>query len=388
MKKNKQRSGSLSIVVTGDFCPVGEIEKHCLRGNFTDLFNDALPILQDKDISITNLECPLTHTSRQIQKSGPQLHANPGCIEALRFAQFDITSLANNHIGDQGAKGVLDTLKVCAGAAIATVGAGENLEAASHPLFLERNGVTIGIIAAAENEFGAAKNHHAGFNPLDLASNYEQLQQARARADLVLVLIHGGHERYVYPSPEVQKRYRFFASIGADAVIGHHAHYASGYEIFRGVPIFYSLGNFLFPALSTESNNWHKALFLVLQWQRQTGITFSLVPFTQGKDTPGVRLMNSEEGAEYIQEIEAFSRIIQDPAKLKQEWTSLVASRERYYLSELFGFSGLTRFLARNSKLRRYLVRSKLRPGFLNVIRCESHREAILDIMENSLSER
>lgn len=42
----------------------------------------------------------------------------------------------------------------------------------------------------------------------------------------------------------MQEIYRFFVDIGADAVINHHQHCYSGYEVYKEKPIFYGLGNF------------------------------------------------------------------------------------------------------------------------------------------------
>jgi hypothetical protein len=78
----------ISIIVTGDFCPHLRIEELCLDENYEKIYNDALPLLREKDISITNLECPLTTTINPIQKSGPHLAAHPKCIKAIKFANF------------------------------------------------------------------------------------------------------------------------------------------------------------------------------------------------------------------------------------------------------------------------------------------------------------
>ena len=69
----------------------------------------------------------------------------------------------------------------------------------------------------------------------------------RAQVEKVVVIYHGGNEYYPLPRPELKKTFHFLADIGADAVVGHHTHVFSGYEMYNGIPLVYSLGNFFFP---------------------------------------------------------------------------------------------------------------------------------------------
>src|SRR5690606_22347516 len=101
-------------------------------------------------------------------------------------------------------------------------------------------------------------------NPIDIIDNVKQINEARGIADYVFVIVHGGHEFFNLPSPRMQKLYRFYAEQGADIVIGHHTHCIGGYETYKGVPIYYSLGNFLF----TKQNpyeDWYLGLVLEVE---------------------------------------------------------------------------------------------------------------------------
>ena len=130
--------------------------------------------------------------------------------------------------------------------AFSTVGAGDNLQQASKPLYIKIKNKTIAILNFAEQEFSVAGKNTAGANPLNIIDNYHSIQDAKQQADILLVIVHGGHEGYPLPSPRMVQTYRFFAEIGASVVVGHHTHCASGFEVYHGVPIFYSLGNFIF----------------------------------------------------------------------------------------------------------------------------------------------
>ena len=119
--------------------------------------------------------------------------------------------------------------------------------------------ITIAIINFCENEWSIAEEDSAGANPMDFIDNANQIREAKAVHDKVIV--HGGHEYYNLPSPRMQKQFRFYADQGADIVIGHHTHCISGNEVYNGVPIYYSLGNFLFTKNNTNED-WYTGLLL------------------------------------------------------------------------------------------------------------------------------
>jgi len=181
-------SDEISIVFTGDFCPVGRIEKLCLDNAFEKIYGNALPILRDKDLSITNLECPLTKNLTPIKKTGPNLISNPKCVEGIKFGGFDVVSLANNHILDQDEKGLRDTLQICEESGLKTVGAGENLAEAVRPLFVTVKNKKIAILNFAEHEFSIATTNTAGAAPLNPIKNYYQILGQKEMRTLLSLL--------------------------------------------------------------------------------------------------------------------------------------------------------------------------------------------------------
>src|SRR5690606_6997335 len=111
---------------------------------------------------------------------------------------------------------------------------------------LEAKGVKVAIIALAAYEFNQSEGNSAGSAPIDLIDNHKQIAQAKAKADIVIVTIHGGNEYFPYPRPKLRKMCRHFIELGADAIICHHPHTAGAYETHNGKPIFYSIGNLIF----------------------------------------------------------------------------------------------------------------------------------------------
>lgn len=320
VKLGNKSSDEINFILTGDFCPIGRVEKLCLTNEFEKIYGNTLPVLKDKDLSITNLECPLTKKLNPIKKSGPNLIADPKCVEGIKYGCFDIVSLANNHILDQGEKGLQDTIQACKGAGIKTVGAGENLTEAMKPLFVTIKDKRIAILNFAEHEFSIATENSAGAAPLNPIRDYYQILEARRTSDIVIAIIHGGNEHYPLPSPRMVETYRFFADLGVTAIIGHHTHCPSGFEIYNGIPIFYSLGNFIF-GKDVKFKSWYEGYFIKLTIANNKVTNIALTPYFQCQnDNPGLRLMDDDESAEFLKRIEEYSNIIQNPDLLEKKW--------------------------------------------------------------------
>ena len=375
--------GDLNVIFAGDFCPTGRAIGVCMRGDFAALFGDSISLLTEKDLSVVNLECPLTGRNEPIVKAGPHLSAPQGFADALRYARFDVAALANNHILDHGPAGLADTIDACRLAGIKTVGAAKTLAEAQEPLFIESRAGLIAIVNMAEIEFSIAGPSSAGANPLDPAANYAQIMRAKSRADIVFIVVHGGHEFYPLPSPRMVQTYRFFASLGVTAVIGHHSHVGSGFEIVGGVPIFYSLGNFLFDTAQKVPDGWHNGYFVRLSVHDGKVSRIHIVPYEQSAATAGIRLLNPEAKRDYLQAIAHHCDAIQDPVRLSERWEAFCRSNEYYYLTTVL----------RLGKLRRACLRAGL-PGaaigpherlvkMYNLICCEAHRDAVLRVLEN-----
>src|SRR5690625_2029581 len=247
----------MKLLITGDLVVSSAYDASTQFGSeIVDFFNGA-------NINMINLEAPVTNSESKILKTGPNLKSHEeSTLQALNKLKISVASLANNHILDYGAQGVSDTIQFCQKHGIQTVGAGDHLEEASRTLFLDTEIGIIAILNFAENEWASATATSAGAHPMDIIDNSRKIQEAQDKADYVIVIVHGGHEYYNLPSPRMQKQYRFYADQGADLVVGHHTHSISGYEIYEEVPIFYSLGNFLFPKKSSRPTDWYTGLIL------------------------------------------------------------------------------------------------------------------------------
>lgn len=371
-----------SIVVAGDLCAGGRVRKLLSAGDKGGLWGEIRSDIRNADLSIANLECPLTDSKSPIAKSGPVLSGGAANAKFIADAGFDVLTLANNHIADMGDQGIIDTLIACDSAGLKTVGAGRNLEDACQPLFIDINSIRIAVLAFAEQEFNIASENTAGAWPLDTVDSYYQITTAKKECDFLLVIVHGGNEHYHLPRPGMVKTCRFFVDCGANAVVCHHSHVPSGLEIYKNAPIIYGTGNLLFDWLQKRQQEWHSGYLVKLGIQPNTVTDLGLIPYFQFWDTSGLRLMTEEEGFRFLQEIERRSKIISDLKNLEQEWQAFCQKNRNDYLLDLFSVRGMKRKLFKCIPL---LFEKKLKASHisvvLNLIRCESHREVIIKIL-------
>lgn len=205
-------------------------------------------VLQAADYRIGNLECPVAESGTPLDNKIYSFRAKPGALPVLH-RRFDAVALANNHSGDYGHDAFLDTMQHLDNAGIAHFGGGRNLAEAHRPLWIERKGLKIAVLAY--NEF-KPRSFEAGANWPGIAWSEDDqvisdIRSAKAAgADLVIPFMHWGWEREADPSQRQKTLARRMIDEGASLVVGGHPHVTQGAEIYQGKPIVYSLGNFVF----------------------------------------------------------------------------------------------------------------------------------------------
>jgi poly-gamma-glutamate capsule biosynthesis protein CapA/YwtB (metallophosphatase superfamily) len=383
-----KRSHSLKVIVTGDFCPNNVTITRCRNKEYDKIYNDTLQVLKDKDLSITNLECPLVDVTDPIVKSGPNLLAPPICIEALKYGGFDVAALANNHIYDQGDIGIKSTLDLCKQNNIATVGAGMNYEEASRTLFIEKKGIVTAIINCAENEHSIATQSSGGANLLDDILMYYAITDAKAKADYILLVIHSGNEQYDLPNPRMTKRFRFYASLGVTAIFAHHSHVPTGYEVYKGVPVFYGLGNFVFDKVKPAYDGWYRGHICKLELGDGRVKKFDLIPYFQNTDHDGLKLMNGNDYSSYLQRIEDLCKIITNDNALEKNWLkfSTDENNRKWFLRVLLNFNLFERTLYKLNLFNKRLIKQNQLVKMLNILRCDSNRDTIITMIEKEIN--
>lgn len=370
----------MKIVVAGDYSPHNRAAEMLDSGNYAAVFDQVKPIVDSADYSIVNFETTVaSDKDTPITKIGPNLFCSKNAVQALRYVGFDCVTLANNHFRDYGDVGVDNSLNLFEEIGLDYVGGGRNIDDAQKVLYKEIKGATLAIVNVCESEFNIASDISGGSAPLDLIAIYRNILQAKEKSNYILVIVHGGHEKYQLPSPRMQNTYRWFIDIGADAVVNHHQHCMSGYEVYDNKPIFYGLGNFCFDLENKTASNWNYGYMVELNLESDN-VGFTLYPYIQYHQTPAISPIDNNEIAADLAKLNA---IILDSTLLKSEFEKLCRSKYDWLDHVLQPY---------HSRLLRKFYNLGLLPSFLSVrvkrllydyVACNAHR----DVFKSFLAE-
>ncbi len=266
----------VSVVFAGDIMLEGGPDRAIRRGR--DPFAGVAHLFKGADIRLGNLECVVATVGSAEPEKPNVFRVHP---RGLKYVQrhFDAVGLANNHSGDYGPQAFAQMLGLLKRSGLGYYGGGHNLKEAHTPLILERQGLRIAILGYDEFQ---PRNFEADHDRPGVAwSEDEQvvrdITDARRvwKADVVIPVMHWGWEE---PIANARQRAlaRLMIDAGADAVIGGHPHQLQDTDIYKGKPVFYSLGNFVFEGFPDKVNNigWVVRLTLdrqgVRQWRAHT----------------------------------------------------------------------------------------------------------------------
>ncbi|MNC23826.1 Capsule biosynthesis protein CapA [compost metagenome] len=271
--------GKVSMAFTGDVIFAGNVETILKTNGYDYPYREIAEQLQKPDLTVANLETPITTRGDQQQKQYTY-RSSPLALPAFKAAGFDVVNLANNHILDYGSDGLLDTLKALDNAEILHTGAGKNLEEAYRPVIVEKNGIKVAFLGFShkvpDNSWKAGANHPGTTQLYDPTQAVKTIKQTKEQADLVVVMAHWGEEKAEKPLEEHRKMARSFIDAGADLIIGTHPHVLQGLETYKGKWIAYSLGNFLFTT-NDHAPSWETAV-LQADCSKTGGCGITLTP--------------------------------------------------------------------------------------------------------------
>jgi poly-gamma-glutamate capsule biosynthesis protein CapA/YwtB (metallophosphatase superfamily) len=286
------RGGIVEVAVAGDLVLDEPDAGHWLSG--------IAPALRRADLAVGHLEVPHTRRGQELAGDVPAPGAPPENLHHLANAGFAMLSLGGNHIADCGAEGIADTIAGLDALGIQHAGAGADLHAARRPAEVEVSGYRVALLSyncvgpqagwAGPRQAGAAYlpietadgSPVAPTAPLERVSDEalailrDDIGEARACAEIVLVALHKG---LVHVPARLAPYERPLATaaidLGADAVIGHHAHIVKGIEFHRGRPIFHGLGNGCVVTSALSPDQAHPAR---AEWARRRKQLFGFEP--------------------------------------------------------------------------------------------------------------
>ena len=364
----------MKLIIAGDFAPRARLAKQIEERKFQEIFSNKLvDVIKSADYSLVNFESPIIEKDfKPIKKCGPNFGCTTNAADALRYAGFSAVTMANNHILDYGIAGLYKSIDCCKSIGLDVLGVGKNLQEAEHILYVEKADKKLAIINCCEHEFSIATETTGGANPINPIRQYYCIQEAKKNADYVLVIVHGGHEHYQLPSPRMQETYRFFVDAGADAVVNHHQHCYSGYEVYNGKPIFYGLGNFCFDWNGTPSKKWTEGYLVEIDFNYD--IMFKIYPYCQYGNEATIILLENDSFDETINKL---NEIISNPKSLKDKTLDYYNSSKESISTFLEPIRNRYIRGLQNRGLFPKLMNNKWLPILTNVVMCEAHKDKL-----------
>lgn len=218
-------------------------------GGVNKLFSGVENVFKQADAVVINLECPLTEKETPINKKFI-FRGDSAWAKNLREVGVTHAALANNHSMDQGRSGLIDTYLNLEKENIQTIGYGNTQVEACDPIIIEKGKQKVAIfnsvLVPLENwMYLEQKQGICQASVIELCERIKETKTQQVATHIVVVL-HWGAEYHLTPDLSQRKAARQLINSGADALIGHHPHVIQQEEIYKGKPIFYSLGNFVF----------------------------------------------------------------------------------------------------------------------------------------------
>ena len=239
--------------MTGDILLDRGVRREIDRHGIDHLFSQGIDSLfRSAQVVVGNLECPATKIDAPVFKQFI-FRGEPEWLEALHHHGITHLNLANNHTIDQGREGLTDTRRNIIAAGMTPLGAGNNMAEASQPVLLASEPRPVWLVPslrlALENFAYLPDKPCVSQEPIDsLLSRVSSLRSQDSTA-VIIVSLHWGGEHTLRPVPRQRLEAHRLVDAGADILVCHHTHTLQTIEDYRGHPIYYSLGNYIFDQL-------------------------------------------------------------------------------------------------------------------------------------------
>jgi poly-gamma-glutamate capsule biosynthesis protein CapA/YwtB (metallophosphatase superfamily) len=334
-KKIINKKKFTTINITSDWAPIiDEVSDLIVKKKY---YGNLLPFFKNGDLNITNLETVIDFKKRKFNKNALKFINKPKILGSLTNINTNLVCLANNHIMDNGDVGLKNTIKYLKKYKINHVGAESSLKKIYKPFFFKKNNHKIAVINTSEGEEANEKyNNHVGSSDIESYKVIDQIRSCKENGYLTILIAHAGVEYIPFPPPYIKDIYKNFVDEGADLVVGHHPHVLQGFEIYKKVPIFYSLGNFTMWKKNLRKN-CYDSMFLNIKIQDNKISSINLVPFKINKN--GLNLVSKSEFSKKIIELNNF---LSKSDKIWLAYLNRKNSKKNFfseYLSFFYNFS-------------------------------------------------
>lgn len=296
---NVEPKENVSVAVTGDVMFARKMPN--VLSMDSSPFAGVSDVVSNVDLLLVNFENAATSSGNAVKGDVP-LSCDPSYVPLLKANNNTVASLANNHAFDYGIEGMKDTVKNLNDAGITPIGAGETEDEAHQAVVKEINGRKITILNYMDsNNFAEysydvmpyANGSTPGYSAYDSADAQKQIAEHND-SDMIIAYLHFGNEYSNSPNEDQVKIAHELIDYGADVVLGSHPHVTQGIEVYKGKPVFYSLGNFIFDQSNTAT---HSAYFVKLDLVDNTCVC-TVYPIYISNYLP--QYMSSEDGTSLL----------------------------------------------------------------------------------------
>ena len=251
-------TGPAAVTVTAGGDVIGGFGVSGVVGSMgSGLFRSIASFFKSSDFGFVNLESPLTYGGDPQGWKDVVIKGNPALAPAMAKSGINVVTMANNHAGDMGDSGLLDSFKYCKKADITVVGAGKDLKAAQAGAVLKTGGAKTAFLGFSDVlPVGyPATSSSPGTSPgrANINAVKANIRAAAKKADYVFVGWHWNFEYKRAPSYLESSEGKAAIDAGADIVFAHHPHLLDGVQAYHGGLICYSLGNLVFSGFAGET---------------------------------------------------------------------------------------------------------------------------------------
>ncbi|MGL4376174.1 MAG: CapA family protein, partial [Microcoleaceae cyanobacterium] len=265
-----------------------------------------LPEYRQADLAMVNLEYPQENRDNALTNKASQEKDSEATIKMLTTSGVDLVNLSNNPINQKWEPGLVDTWERVKKAGIITVGVGKNMQEARRPQIIEVKGKRIAYLGYSEADLRAGQPLEKADHGLYRERIAQDIEAIRNQVDWVVINFHWGVELANYPADWQIDLARFSIDKGADLIVGHHSQMLQGAEIYKGRPIVYSLGNFIF---GNSQKDTETAVLKVSLKDRKMKVEF--LPVVIKDSQP--KLVQGEQGEKILKQIRQISSIFDQP---------------------------------------------------------------------------
>lgn len=227
-------SSSSSILFTGDILLSRKVERYMRTEGIDYPFRGTRSLFSNKTAVVINFEAAIPFVHKPTPDFITQFSVATSVLPILSEIGITHASLANNHSVDFGRTGYDNTWRTLQDVAVIPFGDSDNISSSSITV-IELGRYKIGLLGV-----------HSVFAMPNQSDLVLQLAELTKISDVQIAYVHWGIEYQLHHSLAQENLARILIAAGIDSIIGHHPHVTQDIQLINGVPVFYSLGNFIF----------------------------------------------------------------------------------------------------------------------------------------------